>query len=307
VKGRHRQQTWLDTSTRGQGLSRQHEWYWLCKMMTSTTFLYEHRLKKISGNMYGTWRHAIFHWKLQVHVFSVIPCHAMCLIPHLWEPTGTIRDHLLISVIDRPIAHIISNKLWTCLSRKGHFNFTSRSKSQGIMSGQWEECSRVSYCHYAKSSLTGLATLQHTFTATRGAAPIKCTCIILSDTDAYKKISALPWIHSSSLWDLKAEYDSMDMISNHQHHSDSAVSLVNFIRPGEPGLHHLFHHCFGCLSTSIWQFGTLIHCHMLPACHTNSPLHYHDVPPLFGPRVLLQVTMLWDANCEGWLTCSPQP
>ena len=141
------QQTWLDTRTRGQGLSRQHEWYWLCKLMTSATFLYEHRLKKISGNMYGTWRHAIFHWKLQVHVLSGMPCHEMGLIPHFWEPTGAIRDHLLeptgairdhllISAIDRPAAHIISNKLWTCLSQKGYLIFRSRSKSQGIMSGQ---------------------------------------------------------------------------------------------------------------------------------------------------------------------------
>lgn len=120
MKGRHRQQTWLDTSTRGQGLSRQHEWYQLCKLMTSATFLYEHRLKKISGNMYGTRRHALFHWKLQVHVFSGMPYNAMGLIPHFWEPTGAIRDHLLISAIDCPAAHIISNKLWTCLSQKGY-------------------------------------------------------------------------------------------------------------------------------------------------------------------------------------------
>ena len=43
-------------------------------------------------------------------------------------------------------------------------------------------------------------------------------------------------------------------------------------------------HCFGSLSTSIWQFGMLIHCHMLPACHTNSCLHHHHVPPLFWSR-----------------------
>jgi hypothetical protein len=108
-----------------------------------------------------------------------------------------------------------------------------------------------------------------------GASPIKRTCIILSDADVYNKISALLWIHNSSLWELKAEYDTTDMISNNQHHFDSAADLVSL-----DGI-KLFNHCFGCLSTRTQQFGMLIHCHMLPACHTNSPLHYHHAPSLF--------------------------
>lgn len=57
----------------------------------------------------------------------------------------------------------------------------------------------------------------------------------------------------------------MDMISNNQHHSDSGVSLVNFIRPGKPGRHHLFNRCFGSLSTSIWQHAnTLSHASCMP-------------------------------------------
>jgi len=130
-----------------------------------------------------------------------------------------------------------------------------------------------------------------------GAPPIKCTCIILSDADVYKKISALPWIHSSSLWDLKAEYDTTD-IRNSQHHYDSAASLVNFTGPCEPGWHNLFNHCFGCLSTSIWQLGMLIHCHMLPACHTNSPLHYHHVPPLFLSKSVIAGHYV--VRCQLW-------
>jgi hypothetical protein len=115
----------------------------------------------------------------------------------------------------------------------------------------------------------------------KGLSQVLQHCNIHCTADTYNKISALPWIHSSSLWDLTAEYGTMDIISNH---FDSGVSLVNFIGPGEPGWHHLYNRCFGCLSTSIWQFGMLIHCYMLPACHTNSPLHYHHVPPLLWSK-----------------------
>jgi hypothetical protein len=77
------------------------------------------------------------------------------------------------------------------------------------------------------------------------------------------------------------------MTSNNQHRFDSAASLVNFVGPDEPGWHHLFNHCFGCLSTNIWQFGMLIHYHMLPACHTNCPLFYHHVPPSFWSKSVI--------------------
>jgi hypothetical protein len=218
----------------------------------------------------------------------------MDLIPYCLEPTGAIRYHLLITA-SLPTSSLTDCEL-ACLRKVISFSGADQSHKDWCLDKRNDV--PVSYCHYAKRSLTGLATLQHTLYCNMcSAPPIKCTCIILSDAHAYKKISALPWIHSSFLWHLKAEYDTMD-ISNNQHHYDSAASPVNLIGTGEPRWHNLFNHCFGCLSTSIWQFGMLIHCHMLPARHTNSPLHYHRVPPLFSSKSVIAGHCV--VRCQLW-------
>ena len=145
------------------------------------------------------------------------------------------------------------------------------------------QCQKVSHRSY---NIAAYTVLQHMC----GAPPIQCTCIILSDADAYKKISALLWIHSSSLWDLKAEHDTTDMTSNNQHHFDSAASLVNFIGPGKPGWNNYFQPLF---RLSFNQHLTVWHANTLSLASWMPYQQSFAVPPC--------------ANCEGWLTCSLLP
>jgi hypothetical protein len=80
------------------------------------------------------------------------------------------------------------------------------------------------------------------------------------------------------------------MISNNQHHFDSAVSLVNFIRPGEPGWQPLFWLPFKQQLT-VWHANTLSHASCMPYQQSLA------LPP-YAPFILVQECYCRSLCCE---------
>ena len=67
--------------------------------------------------------------------------------------TPSARPSLLMFSTDRPIARISSSLVLCRVPRSGSSTLAKRSYSHGLISGEYDGCSRISYCQRRKSSV----------------------------------------------------------------------------------------------------------------------------------------------------------